>query len=165
MPIAYAENKTILGLRESFYVSEQLDCDLTFRELVLNPDFPDYDTILKQFTRFTFELHQKGIEFMDHSPGNTLIKKSSDGNYDFSLVDLNRMKFHSQMMDFTTRMKNLCRLTHREDMVADISKEYAQLSGEDFHRIFSVLWGYTQAFQNHFNKKRRLKKKLKFWKK
>ncbi|MGG7036574.1 MAG: lipopolysaccharide kinase InaA family protein, partial [Flavobacterium sp.] len=129
-PIAYAENKTLWGLRESYYVSEQLDCDLTFRELVLNPGFPDYDTILLQFTRFSFGLHQKGIEFLDHSPGNTLIKKQPDGNYDFYLVDLNRMKFHDSI-SFDTRMRNLSHLTHREDMILTISEEYAKLSGED----------------------------------
>ena len=45
------------------------------KELVEIPDFPDHDTILRQFTRFSFNLHEKGIEFLDHSPGNTLIKK------------------------------------------------------------------------------------------
>lgn len=112
-PIAYFENSNFLGLKDSYYVSEHLDCDLTFRELVQIPDFPENEIILRQFTRFSYDLHQKGIEFLDHSPGNTLIKKGNNGNYEFFLVDLNRMEFHKSM-SFEVRMKNLCRLTHKK---------------------------------------------------
>jgi hypothetical protein len=36
-------------------------------------------------------MHEASINFLDHSPGNTLIVKKSEGKYDFYLVDLNRM--------------------------------------------------------------------------
>lgn len=163
-PIAYFENFDFLGLKDSYYVSEHLQCDLTFRELVEIPDFPDHENILRQFTRFSFSLHQKGIEFLDHSPGNTLIKKKADGNYDFFLVDLNRMEFHNAM-SFELRMKNLCRLTPLKEMVAVMSNEYAKVSGESEVLIFETLWKMTADFQEQFFRKRRLKKKLKFWKK
>ncbi|MDR7370656.1 lipopolysaccharide kinase InaA family protein [Flavobacterium aquidurense] len=163
-PIAFAEFSTALGLEKSFYVSEQLQCDLTFRELVEIPDYPDHENILRQFTRFSFDLHEKGIEFLDHSPGNTLIKKNSEGNYDFFLVDLNRMEFH-ESMTFEMRMKNLCRLTPLKEMVAVMSNEYAKLYGESEQKTFDTLWQFTADFQEKFYRKKRLKKKLKFWKK
>lgn len=163
-PIAYLENFNIVGLKDSYYVSEQLQCDLTYRELVEIPDYPDHDNILRQFTRFSFELHEKGIEFIDHSPGNTLIKKNNDGNYDFFLVDLNRMEFHSSLT-FEQRMKNLRRLTPLKEMVAVMSNEYAKLYQESEQNIFDTLWKYTADFQEQFYRKKRLKKKLKFWKK
>jgi hypothetical protein len=40
---------------------------IDFRELVEVPDYPDHENILRQFTKFTFNLHEKGIEFLDHS--------------------------------------------------------------------------------------------------
>ena len=89
-PFAYFENTSALGLKDSYYVSEHLQCDLTYRELV-ETDYPDAENILRQFTQFTFSMHEKGIEFLDHSPGNTLIIKRPEGKYDFYLVDLNRM--------------------------------------------------------------------------
>ena len=162
-PIAYFENSTFLGLKESYYISEHLDCDLTFRELVEIPDFPENEMILRQFTRFSYDLHQKGIEFLDHSPGNTLIKKGNNGNYEFFLVDLNRMLFHKSM-SFETRMKNLCRLTPKKEMVAIMSNEYAIISGESEQLINDTLWKMTADFQYKFYRKKRLKKKLKFWK-
>ncbi|MBP4137624.1 lipopolysaccharide kinase InaA family protein [Flavobacterium geliluteum] len=164
-PIAYFENYNVIGLDKSFYISEHLDCDLTYRELVEIPDYPDRDTILRQFTRFSFGLHEKGIEFLDHSPGNTLIKKNAVGDYDFFLVDLNRMEFHNEM-SFEKRMKNLCRLTPLKEMVAIMSNEYAKLYKEaSEEKIMETLWQFTADFQEQFYRKKRLKKKLKFWKK
>jgi hypothetical protein len=162
-PIAFFENYDSIGLRDSYYVCEFLPCDLTYRELVEIPDYPDHENILREFTRFSYDLHQKGIEFLDHSPGNTLIKKTADGNYDFFLVDLNRMQFHDTM-DFDLKMKNLCRLTPVKEMVAVMSNEYAKVSGESEQLIFETLWKMTSDFQERFYRKKRLKKKLKFWK-
>ncbi|UPZ13888.1 Kdo domain containing protein [Flavobacterium humidisoli] len=163
-PIAFVEFSSLLGLENSYYVSEHLLCDLTYRELVEVPDYPDRDNILRQFTKFSFDLHEKGIEFLDHSPGNTLIKKNANGNYDFFLVDLNRMEFHNEM-SFETRMKNLCRLTPLKEMVATMSNEYAKYYNEPEEKIFNTLWKDTSDFQEKFYRKKRLKKKLKFWKK
>lgn len=162
-PIAFYENFDILGLKDSYYVCEHLNADLTYRELV-ETDYPDAENILRQFTRFTYEMHQKGIEFLDHSPGNTLIKNEGNGAYSFYLVDLNRMKFHTEL-DFHTRMKNLSKITPKEDMVKIMSNEYAKISGLDENIVFSSMWQLTQDFQFRFYRKKRLKKKLKFWKK
>lgn len=162
-PIAYFENYDFIGLKDSYYVSEHLQCDLTYRELVEIPDYPDHDNILRQFTRFSYALHQKGIEFIDHSPGNTLIKKTAGGNYEFFLVDLNRMQFRKSM-SFEMRMKNLRRLTPYKEMVAVMSNEYAKVSGESEQLIFETLWKMTTDFQEKFYRKKKLKKKLKFWK-
>jgi len=162
-PIAFYENFDLIGLNDSYYISEHLNCDLTFRELVLQPDYPEWELILRKFTQFSYQLHQKGIEFKDHSPGNTLIKKNENGDYDFYLVDLNRMEFHSTM-NFNMRMKNLCRLTPHKEMIAIMSNEYAKNSKESEQLIFETLWKYTSDFQNKFQRKKRLKKKFLFWK-
>ena len=160
-PIAYFEYRNVFLFRKSFYISEQLHCDITYRELTKDFSYPDYDNILRAFTRFTFSLHEKGIHFLDHSPGNTLIKKNSE-TYDFYLVDLNRMNFG--MLDFETRIKNFSRLTTHKFMVEVMSDEYAKSSGEDYNKIFDLMWKSTQDFQKKFHGKKRLKKKLKFWK-
>jgi hypothetical protein len=156
-PIAYFEYSTSIFFKKSYYVSEHLNCDLTYRELTKDFNIPEYDTILRAFTRFTFGLHQKNIHFLDHSPGNTLIKKIGN-DYFFYLVDLNRMNFTP--MDFETRIKNFSRLTIHKSMVKVMSDEYAKCSGEDFNKIFNLMWKETEAFQEKFHRKKRLKKKL-----
>ena len=41
-PIAFLENFNFLGLKDSYYVSEHLVTELTYRELVEIPDYPDH---------------------------------------------------------------------------------------------------------------------------
>lgn len=156
-PIAYFEYKSVFSFNKSFYVSEQLDCDMTYRELTKDFNIPNYDSILRAFTRFTFGLHEKGIHFLDHSPGNTLIKNNGT-DYDFYLVDLNRMEFGP--LDFETRIKNFARLTIHKSMVEVMSDEYAKCSGEDYNKIVSLMWQETETFQEKFHRKKRLKKKF-----
>mgnify|MGYP003616743685 CR=1 FL=1 len=163
-PVAFFENYDFIGLKESYYACEHLENVFEFREIVQNEAFENRDFIIREFTQFTFEMHEKGIEFLDHSPGNTLIRKNTDGSYSFFLVDLNRMKFH-ESLDFKTRMKNLSKITHKKDMIVVMSNEYAKLSGEDETIIFETMWGLTADFQYRFHRKKRIKKKLKFWKK
>lgn len=160
-PIAYVENFSFFGLEKSYYVSEHLETELTFRELVEIPDYPNHDIILRQFVHFCFRLHEKGVEFLDHSPGNTLIKKVRTNQYEFYLVDLNRMNFHTEM-DFDQRMKNLSRLTPKKEMIAVMSNEYAKLyPNKSENEIYEKMWFYTNEFQIKFHKKQDLKRKLK----
>lgn len=158
-PIAFFEFFNFFGLKNSYYVSEQLICDFTFRELVLNPNFQDYENILRQFTQFTFDLHQNGIEFKDHSPGNTLIKKVSEHDYHFFLVDLNRMNFHDNF-PLELRMKNFSRLSPQREMIEIMSDEYAKCLGVDSDEIFKLMWHFTEKFFQKNNRKQQLKKRF-----
>jgi hypothetical protein len=161
-PIAYFEKGFGPFFGKSFYVSEHLDYDLTYREIIHDPNFPNRHEILKQFTRFTHKLHENGIEFLDHSPGNTLIVVNENNDYDFFLVDLNRMKFHEKM-DYKTRIHNFRKLTSDKNMVATMSAEYAKIAGKDYHQVFKDMWENTQKFQQHYQQRRKLKKSLLFW--
>ncbi|MDX1543983.1 MAG: Kdo domain containing protein, partial [Christiangramia sp.] len=51
VPIGFFEETSALAFKRSFYVSQQVDYDLTFRELVDNPDLPQHEEILRAFTR------------------------------------------------------------------------------------------------------------------
>lgn len=161
-PVAFYEISSGLLFGKSYYISEQLNDDITFRELTTNFNIPNYDAILRAFTKFTFQLHEKGINFLDHSPGNTLIKYNN-GNYKFYLVDLNRMNFES--MTFEKRIKNFAKLTIHKSMIEVMSDEYAKLIKEDYNKVFSLMWKETQDFQESYHRRRRLKQKIKFWKK
>ncbi|HZH70455.1 MAG TPA: Kdo domain containing protein, partial [Flavobacteriaceae bacterium] len=142
-----------------YYVCEHLRYDYTFREIINNPNLPDREKLVRHFIRLTFKMHESGIEFKDHSPGNTLIRKVEKG-YDFFLVDLNRMRFHKKM-SFELRMKNLCRITPQKEMIAIMSDEYAKCIDESPEKVFQSLWSYTEAFQNRFHNKKKWKKRLK----
>ena len=160
-PIAYYEFTTPFLFKKSYYISEHLNYDLTYRELTSDLNYPKHENILRSFTRFTYNLHEKGINFLDHSPGNTLIQ-FNNGDYKFFLVDLNRMNFGE--LDFKTRIKNFARLTIHKSMVEVMSDEYAKCSGYDFKKVFELMWKETEDFQERFYRKKRIKKRFLFWK-
>lgn len=157
-PIAYVEFFSFLGLEKSYYISEHFYSDLTFDDLIENVNYPDRDTIISQFTKFTFDLHEKGIEFRDHSATNTLIKKVANGQYQFLLVDLNRMKF-DVVMGFNRRMNNFCRLTQKEEIVFAMSSKYAKLyTARTENEIFERMWFFNKKYYMKLNIKKRMKK-------
>ena len=63
-PIAFVEDTSVLFFKQSYYVSEHLEYDLTFRELTRDLEYPNHETILRAFTRFTYLLHEKGVNFL-----------------------------------------------------------------------------------------------------
>jgi len=156
-PIAYIEFSNVLGLGKSFYISKNLHYDLTFNEL-FDKNYPDRENILNQFTEFTFQLHEKGIHHLDHSRGNTLIIEKENKQYDFYLIDLNRMVFEE--MDFEMRIKNFDRLSLTSDMIAIISKKYAALIDKDEQYIFQKMTQVCEAFATNRARKKRLKRKF-----
>ncbi|MFV0540018.1 MAG: lipopolysaccharide kinase InaA family protein [Aestuariibaculum sp.] len=162
VPVAYQLSTTAFLFKKSYYMSALVECDLTYRELTADFSIADHEAILRAFTRFTYKLHKNGVNFLDHSPGNTLIKRT-DNNYEFYLVDLNRMEFGS--MDFETRIRNFAKLTIHKSMVEIMSNEYAKCSGEDEQAIFKLMWQSTIDFQEKFYKKIRIKKRIFFWNK
>lgn len=157
-PIAYLENFS-LGLKESYYVSEYVAYDLDFRVLNHNPRYPERDEILKEFTAFTFKLHENNVLFLDHSPGNTLIQKNADGSYSFYLIDLNRMKFKS--LNLNERLKNFRRLWLSKKMISVMAPVYAGLVQEDPEKVSQLLLRYSRAFQKKVNSKKLRKRKRK----
>lgn len=157
-PIAYFEENNTFTFGRSFYISRQIDYELTYRELVTYPEYPENEKILRAFTRFTFSLHENDILFLDHSPGNTLIKKKNE-DYAFYLVDLNRMVF--KKLTETERYLNFSRLTPKREMVEIMADEYSKLIDKPASEVFAKMWFYTSSFQKKYWKKQKLKRLLK----
>ncbi len=156
-PIAFVENYTLLGLGKSFYISENLRYDFTFKEL-FDENFPNRKHILNQFTKFTFELHEKGIHHFDHSMGNTLIVAKEKNQYAFYLIDLNRMVFED--MDYDMRIKNFDRLSLSSEMIEIISKKYAELVNKDVSQVNKYMTEVCKTFSTNRNRNKELKKKI-----
>lgn len=158
-PLAYIEEKSGAGLGESYYICRHIDYDFTFRELIHDPLFPNREAILEQFTEFTYTMHEARINFLDHSPGNTLIVDKGDGKYDFYLIDLNRMKFED--MGIEARMDNFKKLWPSRTMVKIIAAKYAELTSKSYEELHAILLKSTLDFKRKITKKKYLKRKLK----
>ena len=162
-PFAFFENKTLLGLKESYYFSEHQDVDCEFRKIIFDPGYPNREEIIKQLARFFYIVHNFGIEFIDNTAGNTLVKKKDNENYAFYLVDLNRMRFHKNF-SIVQRASNLAKLTNDVFVNNIISEEYSKLLHIPKDTFYNLLQSESNRFLNNFNRRKNLKKKLFFWK-
>lgn len=158
-PVAFIEERSPSGLLwESFYICHQLEYDFTIRELIHDPLFPERKEILEQFTDFTFKMHEANVNFLDHSPGNTLIVNKGNSQYDFFLVDLNRMKFEN--LSIEQRMDNFKKMWLSKGMVPIIAKKYAQLSQQPEDKLLSILMEKSQQFKRKIARKKYMKRKV-----
>lgn len=157
-PIAYLETFKF-GLKESYYISEHVEYNMDFRFLIHHPRFQRRNYILKKFTQFTYNLHENGVNFLDHSPGNTLIVQNGEYEFEFYLIDLNRMRF--EKMDFPKRMKNFRRLWLSKTMITTMAKEYAKHYGTSETETEELMTYYSRRFQRATNRKK-LKHRRKF---
>lgn len=157
-PVAYMEHFS-LGLKDSYYVSKHLEYDFDFRVLNHNPKWPHRMEILQQMAEFTFQLHEKGIHFLDHSPGNTLIVDQGNTQYDFYLIDLNRMRFET--LNLSQRMKNFRRLWLSKTMINIMAPVYAQLYGATEAETHRLMTKHSRKFQRVKNAKKLRRRKRK----
>ena len=156
-PIGYIEYSELVGLTNSFYISKNLSYDFDFGAL-LTSDFPDRDNILNQFTEFTYQLHENDIHHFDHSKGNTLMCDNGDHQYDFYLIDLNRMKF--EHMTYEKRIDNFNRLSLTDDMIEIVGKKYASLIGHDAKKVIADIKNSCEKFHEFTLRKGRWKKRI-----
>lgn len=161
-PIAFQDNYDLLGTKDSYYASEHIEADFSFRELENFVDISLRNKILEAFTRFTFLMHEKNVFFKDHSRGNTLMKKIGE-EYHFYLVDLNRMQFKT--LTTQERIQNFERLSTKEDVIEVMAKEYASLIDLPVEEVATPMKHYAKAYHEGFQRKRELKNRWMFWRK
>jgi len=145
-PIAFVEEYGLCGLNKSFYLSEHLNYQFSIRQPLEQKDFPNREEILRQFSRFTFHLHEKKVWFLDHSPGNTLIREDSNAQYQFYLVDINRMQFKN--LSRKIRLENFARLSADREALSTIGEEYATLSGWPKEETTQAIVAADQRFRD-----------------
>jgi len=153
--IAYIENYQRGLLSTSYFISQRFDFDFDIRRPLLEADFDDRINIFKQFSAFVYQLHQQNILHLDLSPGNILIKKESDGQYLFKIVDINRMKFISLTED--KRAKNFSKLWANNDDLTVMLVEYARLASYEQGSFVQCGLNANQRNKNFKNFKKRLK--------
>ena len=153
-PIAFVEFFTPL-LDNSFYICKYFDHDFEIRDVLKNQTFKNRDKILKQFTEFSYLLHEKGVYHVDYSPGNILVKQINENEYLFSIVDVNRMKFIK--FNDSLRFKNLAKLSASEEDIKFISKIYAAISDMDELSVTKKLFFYHNKHQKYLQNKKILK--------
>lgn len=91
-PIAYFEERRWGIFRNGYFVSEYVDLPPVSEYFYYeHPDDNEHALMADNLSRFTLELHEKGIIPLDYNTTNILFKRE-EGRYEFTLIDINRMK-------------------------------------------------------------------------
>jgi serine/threonine protein kinase len=159
IPIGYIEFYSAKLFKESYFISEKFSYDFTIREPLLDQNFEDREAILRAFATFSYKLHEAGIFHDDYSPGNILIKKNGE-DYEFKIVDINRMKFFT--FSASDRAKNFAKLWAKDEDLRIVGDEYIKHfeAKEDF---VDLICHYSLQNKKIKNFKKRLKGKEIDW--
>ncbi|WP_321425183.1 lipopolysaccharide kinase InaA family protein [uncultured Bacteroides sp.] len=149
-PIAYIEMKKWGLIHCSFFISVQSPYTHSFYEFG-NAHIDDCKEVAIAFARFTAQLHDSSIYHKDYSPGNILFEKI-DGEYHFSLVDINRMSFGK--VDIEKGCANFARLWGQTDFFMLIAEEYAKARGFNQEECIRLVLKARNKFWTKFKRKR-----------
>ena len=143
--IAYIEEFKGGLLHYSYYISLQCPYRREIREYYQGP-LQGNEALMTAFAQFTAALHEKGVCHEDYSPGNVLIAQI-DGQYHFSLVDINRMTF--KPMNLEEGCKNFRRMFISDELYIFLAKKYAQCLNFDQEACIRLMLKY-----NHYSIRR-----------
>lgn len=104
-----------------------------------------YEAIVRAFAQYTANMHDKGILHKDYSPGNILFDISQDGQVQFEVVDINRMRFNKPV-SAQEGCRNFCRLWGKEDFFTLLSREYARARGLNEQQCMHWTLKYWRRF-------------------
>jgi len=152
-PIGYIEFYKNTLLKESFFISKTFNYDLTMAN-VRDDDLEDKEQILEAFAKFTYEIHQRGVWHVDYSGGNILINRNGK-DYEFSLVDINRMEFLT--ITGYKGLENFNKMWFDERSLTTIAKVYARLANLDDSRAIKEILAHDAKLKSHVLKRRQLK--------
>ena len=153
-PIGIIEFFSAGLLSESYFISVYEPYEFTIRE-VFHHKVENVEEILKQFAKFSYAIHQKGVWHVDYSLGNILITKNQD-LYKFSLVDINRMEFKE--IPPKEGLKNFNKFWAKNDKdLPIIAKEYAELAQLNEKDAIDIVLNEAKKLEAGVNLKRSLK--------
>ena len=155
MPVAYVDFYRFNMLQESYFISLYVNCKSS-EELFYKP-IDESQRALKEFARFTYQLHKSGIFHADYSPGNVLYSETPEG-YEFCLIDNNRMRIRQYSRKRAIR--NLRRINLPLDKYAVFAMEYSRLEQSDAHDTAQKMLFYMQTRKVWMSFKRKIKSQL-----
>ena len=143
-PIAYILITSGGLLRESYLVCRYSALTRNFYEFRHHP-LEGYEPIVKAFAQFTARMHEQGVLHKDYSPGNILFDIDENGQVQFEVVDINRMRFdHTVGLDRACR--EFSRLWGKEDFFTLLAREYAHARGYNEEKCIRLTLKYWKRF-------------------
>lgn len=157
-PIAYIEERKFGLIHYSYFISVQSDYS-SFLYKIGDCEVDEIRELTKALALFTSDMHKKGIYHKDYSPGNILCGKKN-GLYDFTLVDINRMKFGEVSLD--EGCANFARLWGQPSFFKYLAEVYAKDQGADIEYCVERVMYHREKFWKAFSKRKKIEYKLNY---
>lgn len=124
--VAYLEEKHWGTIRQVYYVCEYTSSQPIRPRLILQNPFDQQ--LATAYARFVARLHESGVLHLDLNPTNVLFTEEG-GNYQFELIDINRMRFYDGPVPKGEAMENLTLFYWLTPAYRFILNEYAAQRG------------------------------------
>lgn len=157
-PLGALTLKNGFGLVKQYYFASTEDSSESCWCL-LKPDFQKKDILIVAFARYLVYLHEKGFLHGDTNISNFLWHTNQNGEYSFSVIDINRSKFLHRPASYEECIRNLFRLTHSQRLLEHIIREYAIIRHWDEDKTLRDVRNIQQQFVNKKMFLSRFKKK------
>lgn len=109
----------------SYYVCRYLEDWSDLRSAEKRPDFAN---LARSLAAYMNRLHAAGVFMKDFTQGNILFRPDGTGDFQFSLIDINRMEF--DVRDHRKLMANFGAVLDTAEGLAVLAREYAALQPE-----------------------------------
>jgi hypothetical protein len=141
----------LMGL--SYYVYRKTPYSHIMREMG-NASLDECGNLAEAFAKYTAGLHDAGILHKDYSPGNILFDKVN-GEYRFSLIDTNRMKF-SDRVGMKEGCANFRRLWGKTPVFELMARTYARRRGFDEKQCVGLVLSYRKKFWDTYRRRHKV---------
>ncbi len=148
-PIGYLVRYRGIEIAESYLVTLQSPLGRNFYEFD-EGGVSGREDIINGLAHFAAEMHDKGVVHLDFSPGNILFDKNQLGEWEYTIVDINRMKFAP--VSLREGCANLQRLWGGLDFLRILANGYAEARGADPDVVYDTILHYHSQFWRGYNR-------------
>lgn len=156
--IAYIEERRGGLIYYSYFISVQSSYTSYLYEIG-NLEVEEIKDLVQALVLFTSNMHKKGVLHKDYSPGNILCGMK-DGMHDFTLVDINRMRFGDVSVE--EGCANFARLWGQPSLFKYIAELYAKDRNADVDWCTERVFYYRTKFWKSFSRRKKIKYNLKY---
>lgn len=151
-PLAYIIQRKCGLIYDSYFISEQLENVSQLGHGCKNV------ALIKAFALFTAQMHEKGLESTDYTPGNILYSKK-DSAYTFYLVDINRFKFRNKPLTLSQAPNTLYLPLSNETRLKLFASCYAKHRNMDASYLINKAI-FLRRYNDFYHKVKRFLKKI-----
>lgn len=141
--VAYIELKERGIFSVGYFISKNCDKPGILELLPRDSDENEFDyEAAKAVARYVYMLHRKGVMHEDLNLSDILYEKNSDGEFEFTLIDINKTKFYNP--NRRECAENISKLTHNREHLEEIVREYCLLRKWDFEPFYSEVYAFVR---------------------